>query len=97
MTLHEPLETTDGGPEALRTARDALRLIRKEAEATITPQGPLYRATHRIDTPRLPPLFLLRLGDADRTMHERGEAGGTLSVLVKDRQGRDQWQLERIW
>ena len=59
-----------------------------------TTTGKLYRATHRVDTPGLPPLYCLREQDALGAAEERG---GTSAIYlhVKDRKG-EAWEFWRM-
>lgn len=54
--------------------------------------SPSLRATHRADRPGLPPLYCLRVADAESALVE----GASISVLVRDsRTDLESWQFWR--
>jgi hypothetical protein len=56
-----------------------------------------YRATHRVDTPGLPPLYCLREQDA---LEAAAERGGTSAIYLHGRHARtgvETWDFWRTW
>jgi hypothetical protein len=59
--------------------------------------GKTYRATHRVDTPGLPPLYCLREADAIQAAEERG---GTSAIYLHGKHpktGEESWDFWRSW
>lgn len=69
--------------------------MREAADAIDPPRPRTFRATHRVDTPGLPPLFCLREADALRCAEERGVTS-SIFLHVRDRSGgREGWEFWR--
>lgn len=57
--------------------------------------GRTYRATHRVDTPGLPPLFCLREEDALGACEERGGVSSVYLLVRHPRTGAESWDFWR--
>jgi hypothetical protein len=59
--------------------------------------GKTYRATHRVDTPGLPPLYCLREADALEGAEEREGKSAIYLHGRHARTGEETWDFWRTW